>query len=728
MPEEEEMQLQRQETEDEELQLQRQELEEEEPQELAMLQREAAPEEDELQLQRQEVPEEEEMQLQRQTLEEEDPEQMAMTQRQPQDFTHGGPVDSHIEAQINQSRGGGRPMEDSIRQPMEQAFGADFSDVRIHTDAQAHNLNEAIQARAFATGKDIYFKQGQYSPTNASHELIAHELTHILQQGGKVRRQEGEKTADNKKSRSKRENIVELIKQKYDQYIQEASGMFQISPNIIIAIIATESAGKPNASNGSAYGLMQLTEKTWEDTQKKYPQLSSYDFQSWVNPRVNILMGTGALGLKMRSIGVKEDIESTPELAIVAYNTGQGTVKTAIQNAINDGSKNPLEECLNAEYLKPALRKYRTPYLFYLTGKGQKRNSEAVNGIVQDPTSEAAIESAVDLKYREVSRYPRNIRKYLDIQKQENLSESQTKEPKDIFVRAINDQRQNIPGELMMSIDLSEFNKKDLYERLQLIRYTLGSLTESSEETYLLQQEEQRVMDAINSQPIETDEFEIDFDVDVFISPIDSYQRKHHIDNVSWYDPIVDSFGIDTVNTSIPATEKLGKAIRAHAKGFRIKRYTSSTNGRVYYSFSGAGGEILEIPGRRIAEVSFTDAKRMLQPSVKSMAQMVHLETAFISGAFSKSNVAFALLGNSVEYYIDPQKEFGVQYFEEVGEDILIGGVSSVIGAYAASLAAGGVLGATLGSAVPLVGTAVGLVAGISLSLAAEMTRNHVME
>lgn len=189
VPEKDELQLQRQEIEDEELQLQRQELEEEESQEMAMLQREAAPEEEELQLQRQELPEEEEIQLQRQALEAEDPAQLAMTQRQPQDFTHGGPVDSHIEAQINQSRGGGQPMEDSIRQPMEQAFGADFSDVRIHTDTQAHNLNEAIQARAFTTGNDIYFKKGEYSPSSNRQELLAHELTHIIQRvSGKVQR------------------------------------------------------------------------------------------------------------------------------------------------------------------------------------------------------------------------------------------------------------------------------------------------------------------------------------------------------------------------------------------------------------------------------------------------------------------------------------------------------------------------------------------------------------
>lgn len=215
-PEEEELQLQRQETEDEELQLQRQELEEEEPQEMAMLQREAAPEEEEMQLQRQEMPEEEEMQLQRQELDEEDPAQLAMIQRQPQDFTHGGPVDSRIEAQINQSRGGGRPMEDSIRQPMEQAFGADFSDVRIHTDGRAHNLNESIQARAFTTNNDIYFEEGGYSPTSSiGQELLAHELTHVLQQNEQLAisetnpgKQNGLSVLGTTKIQSKRKNEV----------------------------------------------------------------------------------------------------------------------------------------------------------------------------------------------------------------------------------------------------------------------------------------------------------------------------------------------------------------------------------------------------------------------------------------------------------------------------------------------------------------------------------------
>jgi hypothetical protein len=66
---------------------------------------------------------------------------------------------------------------------MEESLGHDFSDVRIHSDSDAHNLNEAVSARAFTTGNDVFFKQGTYNPaSSAGRELLAHELTHVVQQ------------------------------------------------------------------------------------------------------------------------------------------------------------------------------------------------------------------------------------------------------------------------------------------------------------------------------------------------------------------------------------------------------------------------------------------------------------------------------------------------------------------------------------------------------------------
>lgn len=89
-----------------------------------------------------------------------------------------------LQTSIAQSRGAGHALPAALRAGMETAFGADFSAVRIHADARAGGLAEAIHARAFATGSDIYFGAGHYDPaSDTGRRLLAHELTHVLQQG-----------------------------------------------------------------------------------------------------------------------------------------------------------------------------------------------------------------------------------------------------------------------------------------------------------------------------------------------------------------------------------------------------------------------------------------------------------------------------------------------------------------------------------------------------------------
>jgi Domain of unknown function (DUF4157)/DNA/RNA non-specific endonuclease len=85
--------------------------------------------------------------------------------------------------------GGGRPLPRALRRYMEPRFGADFGGVRIYTDDRAALLNRQLNARAFATGGAIAFGQGQFQPdTPAGRELIAHELTHTIQQGAAIQR------------------------------------------------------------------------------------------------------------------------------------------------------------------------------------------------------------------------------------------------------------------------------------------------------------------------------------------------------------------------------------------------------------------------------------------------------------------------------------------------------------------------------------------------------------
>ncbi|ACK70940.1 hypothetical protein PCC7424_2523 [Gloeothece citriformis PCC 7424] len=102
---------------------------------------------------------------------------------QRQDELGGGEATQELESSINSARGGGQPLDVGLQRSMGEAMGADFSGVRVHTDAQADQLNRSIQARAFTTGQDVFFRQGEYNPgSRGGQELIAHELTHVVQQ------------------------------------------------------------------------------------------------------------------------------------------------------------------------------------------------------------------------------------------------------------------------------------------------------------------------------------------------------------------------------------------------------------------------------------------------------------------------------------------------------------------------------------------------------------------
>jgi hypothetical protein len=100
-------------------------------------------------------------------------------------------VASNVAAEIQSSTAGGSPLPLSVRRFMEPRFRADFSKVRIHTDAKAAKLNRQVNARAFAVGNSIFFGESNFKPdTHEGRELIAHELTHTVQQGAAVQRSE----------------------------------------------------------------------------------------------------------------------------------------------------------------------------------------------------------------------------------------------------------------------------------------------------------------------------------------------------------------------------------------------------------------------------------------------------------------------------------------------------------------------------------------------------------
>jgi hypothetical protein len=79
---------------------------------------------------------------------------------------------------------GGTPLPDTVRSWFEPRFGHDFSQVRVHADDAAANAARGVEARAYTSGSNIVFGAGEYAPTTAQgRRLLAHELTHVVQQG-----------------------------------------------------------------------------------------------------------------------------------------------------------------------------------------------------------------------------------------------------------------------------------------------------------------------------------------------------------------------------------------------------------------------------------------------------------------------------------------------------------------------------------------------------------------
>ena len=97
-------------------------------------------------------------------------------------------VTHDLESQINTIRGGGKPLSESERAFFEPRFGVNFGQVRVHTGTQAAESAQVLNARAYTLGQHVVFGEGQYAPgTAVGRRLLAHELTHVLQQGDRTR-------------------------------------------------------------------------------------------------------------------------------------------------------------------------------------------------------------------------------------------------------------------------------------------------------------------------------------------------------------------------------------------------------------------------------------------------------------------------------------------------------------------------------------------------------------
>lgn len=109
---------------------------------------------------------------------------------------------SHLDSYVASLGPSGQPLPESSRKFFEPRFGHDFSNVRIHNDLVAAKSAQSINALAYTTGNNIIFNNGQFSPdSDSGKRLMAHELTHVVQQGGNVQPKKIQRASQGKSAR-----------------------------------------------------------------------------------------------------------------------------------------------------------------------------------------------------------------------------------------------------------------------------------------------------------------------------------------------------------------------------------------------------------------------------------------------------------------------------------------------------------------------------------------------
>jgi hypothetical protein len=103
--------------------------------------------------------------------------------------SHGNTYVQQVVANMSEtnSAASGQPLDPGVKSEMETAFDENFSDVVIHHDHESEQTADELDARALTRGRDVYFGKGEYNPaTREGKELLAHELTHVIQQRGET--------------------------------------------------------------------------------------------------------------------------------------------------------------------------------------------------------------------------------------------------------------------------------------------------------------------------------------------------------------------------------------------------------------------------------------------------------------------------------------------------------------------------------------------------------------
>lgn len=224
------------------------------------------------------------------------------------------PVDASpdFEAAVEAAKSGGVPLPPKAKTFMEDRFGADFSKVRIHLDAEADRLCKQIGAKAFAIGYHIFFSSGRFNPdTRDGRFLLAHELTHVVQQKGGIRTQEERAAAAEEEANRKPEEA-----QAAAEDVQSAPEEAQTAPKEAQAAEEVQSA--PEETQAAA-----------EEVQSAPDEAQAAPEQAQAAPEEAQSTAEEAQAAPEEAQAAPEEAQSTPEEAQAAPEQPQAAAEEA---------------------------------------------------------------------------------------------------------------------------------------------------------------------------------------------------------------------------------------------------------------------------------------------------------------------------------------------------------------------------------------------------------------
>lgn len=236
-----------------------------------------------------------------------------------------------LEQRLQQTKGSGSPLPSDTRTAMESSIGADFSSVRVHTGREAAEMSNELNAQAFTHGNDIYFNDNKFDATSSTgRHLLAHELTHTVQQGAAV-----QKKGDPDMENVEKSDAPDVQERLTDNTIQRApaakespaaaagasgevvdisSGKFNPSESLVETIRASKKGTDVSISGGkiAGTGIIRIREKdgVMESAKNAFLPLNMPMFAA-ANPNLAVRVANGEVS-GFATIG-NADMEAIPK-------------------------------------------------------------------------------------------------------------------------------------------------------------------------------------------------------------------------------------------------------------------------------------------------------------------------------------------------------------------------------------------------------------------------------